>query len=226
MKHIYEGKTKSVYQLDDGTIELRFKDDVTCSDGKFDPGANSTGIKIDGVGVAGLKMSVYFFKILQKNGILTHFLDADINKGYMHVLPVKTFGKGLEVICRRKATGSFIKRYGDYCLDGQNLNYFVETTLKDDSRGDPLINSEGLETLGIMTQKQYNQLSDSTKRIAKIIADELSLKGCDLWDIKLEFGLYKDGNVILIDEISGGNMRVYKNGQILQPMELAQIVNR
>ena len=136
----------------------------------------------------------------------------------------KVFGKGLEVICRLKATGSFIRRYGAYIEDGAALEGgYVETTLKDDAKGDPLITSEGLAALGIMSQEMFNDMKAQTLKITKLVADKLAEKNLDLYDIKFEFG-YNNNEVILIDEIASGNMRVYKDGKIVEPMELTKII--
>lgn len=133
MKKVYVGKTKDVYQLDNGNVMLEFKDDCTGKDGVFDPGENTVGLKIEGIGRANLETSVMFFEILKEQGIKTHYVSADIEKATMEVLPGKVFGKGLEVICRLVATGSFIRRYGDYIEDGTSLAPgYVETTFKDE----------------------------------------------------------------------------------------------
>ncbi|MEG2116570.1 MAG: phosphoribosylaminoimidazolesuccinocarboxamide synthase [Clostridia bacterium] len=225
MELIYKGKTKDVYQLADGTIKLMFKDDVTCANGVFDPGANHTGIKIDGSGLAGLKMSKKFFEILNAKGIPTHYIGCDLNEKSMHVLKVTTFGKGLEVICRTRSTGSFMKRYGAYAVEGQNLDYFVETTFKDDEREDPLVSGDCLAELGVMTLAQYDDIKKLTKEMTKIIENELKKFDLTLYDIKFEFGVNEKG-VLLIDELSGGNMRVYKGDKILMPIELSDIVTK
>ena len=141
----------------------------------------------------------------------------------MEVLPAKVFGKGLEVICRRKAVGSFLRRYKDYCVEGQDLPYYVETTLKDDEKGDPLITKDALVAIGVMTEQQYEDLKDMTQKITKIVADDLAEKGLDLYDIKFEFGYAPDGSVMLIDEVASGNMRVYKNGEYIDPMTLNKL---
>ena len=223
MQLVYKGKTKDVFSLEDGNYLLKFKDDVTGENGVFDPGANTVGLSIDGAGKAGLKMTAHFFKLLNQRGVKTHFVDADIENTTMTVLPATVFGKGLEVICRFRAVGSFIKRYGAYIESGTPLNSYVEVTIKDDDRGDPLINKEALDQLGIMTPAEYDQLAQMTKEISVIIRDEMSKLGLDLYDIKLEFGRV-NGQVYLIDEISGGNMRVYKNGTVLMPMELSGLI--
>ena len=54
-------------------------------------------------------------------------------------------------------------------------------------------------------------------------ADDLKTIGLDLWDIKFEFG-YNENEVILIDEIASGNMRVYREGKIVDPIELTKLI--
>lgn len=223
MELVYTGKTKNVYALDNGNYLLKFKDDVTGENGKFDPGANTIGLSIDGVGRINLRMSVFFFEKLREAGIKTHYVSANLDDCTMEVLPARVFGRGLEVICRQKAVGSFIRRYGDYIESGADLPDYVETTFKDDLRGDPLVTKDGLIALGIMSGEQYDSLKEQTQRISRIVATELAKKGLVLYDIKFEFG-YVGNEVILIDEIASGNMRVYKEGEYIEPMQLAEKV--
>lgn len=221
MQLVYKGKTKDVYSLDDNQVLLKFKDDVTGENGVFDPGANTVGLTIEGAGKSGLKMTKYFYEKLNALGIPTHFISADIDAVEMVVKRANVFGKGLEVICRYKAVGSFLRRYGAYCESGQTLDRFVEVTIKDDERGDPTISADALEMLGILTQEEYQILKTLTQQICDIIKAELATKGLELYDIKLEFGRDAATNeIILIDEISGGNMRVYKNGTYIEPLAL------
>jgi len=221
MKHIYEGKTKTVYLQDDGNYLLKFKDDATGENGVFDPGANAVGLSIEGMGNAGVRMSRFFFEKIAGAGIDTHYISADEKNSTMTVKPAVFFGKGLEVICRYRAVGSFIRRYGMYAKEGLELDSLVEVTLKDDERGDPLITKDALEMLGILKGGEYETLKAMTQKICAIIKDELAKKGMELYDIKLEFGRV-DGKVALIDEISGGSMRVYKDGKKLEPLDLAK----
>jgi phosphoribosylaminoimidazole-succinocarboxamide synthase len=225
MELVYKGKTKDVYSLENGNYLLQFKDDVTGADGVFDPGANTVGLTIEGVGKAGLKLTKFFFEKLNEMKIPTHYVDSDIENATMTVLPAKMFGKGVEVICRYRAVGSFLKRYGMYAEEGQLLDAYVEVTLKDDDRNDPLITDEGLEMLGILTKEEYKILTDLTKSIGKVVKDELSKKGMELYDIKFEFGrVGEDNHIALIDEISGGNMRAYKDGKHIEPLELERLM--
>jgi len=224
MKKVYEGKTKDVYQLDNGNVMLKFKDDCTGKDGVFDPGENSVGLTIEGIGRANLETSVYYFELLKAAGVKTHYVSANLDECTMEVLPGKVFGQGLEVICRLVATGSFIRRYGAYIADGTKLEGgYVECTFKDDAKGDPLVTSEGLEALGVMSQEMFNSMKEQTLKITKVVADDLAKKGMELWDIKFEFG-YNNDEVILIDEIASGNMRVYKDGKIVDPMDLTKLI--
>jgi len=224
MKKLYVGKTKDVYELENGNVLLKFKDDCTGKDGVFDPGENAVGLTIDGIGRANLETSILFFEKLKEAGIKTHYVGANLEEATMEVLPATVFGKGLEVICRLVATGSFIRRYGAYIEDGTPLEGgYVECTFKDDAKGDPLVTSEGLAALGVMSQAMFDDMKAQTLKITKIVADVLAEKGMQLYDIKFEFG-YNNDEVILIDEIASGNMRVYKDGSIVDPMELTKLI--
>ncbi|HPY98570.1 MAG TPA: phosphoribosylaminoimidazolesuccinocarboxamide synthase [Clostridia bacterium] len=225
MKKIYTGKTKDVYCLEDGNYLLMFKDDVTGTDGVFDPGANTVGLKMEGSGKAGLKLTKFFFEKLNSLGIPTHYISADIDNNTMTVKPAKMFGKGVEVILRYRAVGSFYRRYGMYCTEGQHLDGYVEVTLKDDDRNDPLITDEALQMLKIMTKEEYRILVELTRKTGSIVKEEMLKKGLELYDIKLEFGrVGTDNHIALIDEISGGNMRAYCKGKYVEPLELEKIM--
>lgn len=224
MNLIYTGKTKNVYGLEDGNYLLQFKDDVTGENGVFDPGANTVGLKIEGAGRAGLRLTKLFFEKLEEAGIPTHYVDADIEKATMTVKPATVFGQGLEVICRYRAVGSFLRRYGMYAEEGQPLDAFVEVTIKDDARQDPPISEDALDMLGILTLSEYKELKELTQKIAAVVKAELAKKEIELYDIKFEFGRLADKQIVLIDEISGGNMRAYKNGEYIEPLKLEQLM--
>jgi len=224
MKLLKNGKTKNVYALENGNYLLKLKDDATVNeDGNIDPGGNTVGASIEGLGKTSLRMTKYYFEKINAAGILTHYIKSDLEDTTMTVLPASQFGgkNGIEVICRLKAVGSFLRRYGDYCTEGQNLDYFVEVSLKDDERGDPMISKEALNLLGILNYDEYDDLVARTRQIVKIIHDDLADKGLTLYDIKLEFGKI-DGKVALIDEFSGGVMRVYKDSEWIKPLELGE----
>ena len=199
MELIYTGKTKNVYAMENGNYLLKFKDDCTGKDGVFDPGENSIGLTIEGVGDVNLRMSIYFFEKINAAGIRTHFVSANLNDTTMEVLPAKVFGKGLEVICRYKAVGSFLRRYRDYVEEGADLPAYVEMTFKNDALGDPLVTKDGLIVLGVMSAEQYDAIKEETQKITAIVAEEMKARGIELYDIKFEFGYDANGDVMLID---------------------------
>ena len=225
MELVFKGKTKDVFRTADGKYVLKFKDDLTGEDGVFDPGANQVGLQLEGAGDAALRLTKYFFELLQERGIPTHYLSADLGEKTMTVEPAEPFGEGLEVICRYRAVGSFYRRYGKYVEKGQPLDDFVEFTLKDDERGDPPITEDALVMLGILSKDEYKTLYGLTRRIASFVKEELAKRDLELYDIKFEFGRIGQGrHIALIDEISGGNMRVYKDGVQVQPLELTELI--
>jgi len=222
-KLVYTGTTKNVFALENGNYLLKFKDDVTGKDGVFDPGMNQVGLTIEGVGDVNLRMSIYYFEKINAAGIRTHYVSADLDNTTMEVKPAKVFGNGLEVICRHKAVGSFYRRYGEYIEEGADLPAYVETTFKNDEKEDPLVTKDGLIVLGIMTDEQYEDIKKMTQQITQIVADDMLEKGLVLYDIKFEFGYDEDGKVMLIDEIASGNMRVYKDGEYIEPLKLSEL---
>lgn len=225
MKLKYEGKTKNVFELENGNLLLKFKDDVTGENGIFDPGANTVGLTIDGAGRAGLSLTTFFYEKLNAAGIATHFISSSLDDATMTVKPATVFGNGLEVICRFRAVGSFLKRYGAYVKEGQTLESFVEVTIKDDDRLDPPISEDALAMLGIVTKEEYATLKTMTQQISQFVKDELAKQGLELYDIKLEFGRDANTNeIILIDEISGGNMRVFKGDTYIEPLQLEKLM--
>ena len=86
----------------------------------------------------------------------------------MEVKPAKVFGQGLEVICRLRAVGSFLRRYAEYVEEGAKLPYYVETTFKNDAKGDPLVTRDGLVVLGVMTEEQYDDMKRQTQEIMRV----------------------------------------------------------
>ncbi|MBQ9262585.1 MAG: phosphoribosylaminoimidazolesuccinocarboxamide synthase, partial [Clostridia bacterium] len=88
---------------------------------------------------------------------------------------------------------------------------------------DPLVTKDGLIVLNVMTDKQYDDIKEMTQKNTQIVADDMKEKGLVLYDIKFEFGYDAEGNVMLIDEIASGNMRVYKDGEYIDPMTLSKL---
>ena len=225
MELVKVGKTKDVYKMPDGNYLLKFKDTVTGHpSGESDPGGNSVIGSVAGVGSGALKMTVYYFELLKKRNIPTHYVSADLSKNEMVVRPAQVFGSGLEFVVRYKAVGSFVRRFGLYCKEGDELPKVFEVTLKDDAHDDPPATSEILTALELLTPAQYDKIHGETIKICDIVKDDLEGRGLELIDIKVEFGLV-DGQIALIDEISPGNMRVYKDGKKLDYLTLSGLIH-
>jgi phosphoribosylaminoimidazole-succinocarboxamide synthase len=100
----------------------------------------------------------------------------------------------------------------------------VEITLKDDERGDPLITKDTLAALGILSEEEHDTLKDLVRKISDVIKKAIEEKGMELADLKLEFGRGEDGQIMLIDEVSGDIMRVYRDGKSVEPLELERVL--
>lgn len=224
MKLLYKGKTKDVYELNETEVLLKFKDDMTGKNGVFDPGENQVGLSIQGMGQSNLKVTEKLYQLLEAHQIPTHRVSADIEKAEMIVLKCQPFGHGLEVIFRHFAVGSFIRRYGAYATEMMPLDNYVEFTIKDDQRQDPLITKEGLIALGLLTEEQYDYLVSQTKKISKLLTTYIHERGGQLIDLKVEFGITTTGKIVLMDEVSIGSLRVYKNSVKLEPNEIAELI--
>jgi len=224
MELVKAGKTKDVYKLSDGNYLLRFKDTVTGHpSGESDPGGNVVIGSVAGVGSGALKMSVYYFELLKKHNVPTHYVSADLSKNEMIVRPAAAFGKGLEFVLRYKAAGSFVRRFGSYCKEGEELPAVFEVTLKDDDRDDPPATREILAALKLLTPAHYDEIHSEAVKVCGLIKDDLKGRGLELIDIKVEFGIV-GGKIALIDEISAGNMRVYKDGSKLDYLALSSLI--
>ncbi len=221
MKKIYSGKTKDVFLCEDHTILLRFKDAVTGTEGTVDSGGNEVVGEVEGKGSASLSLTLHFFSFLEKSGVRTHCIGRGPGEATMRVRRARSFG--LEVICRVKAWGSFLQRYGKFVSQGTPLHNLVEFSLKDDDRGDPFASEDTLTELGVASADQVCAMKNTAKRATSLIGAYLGEMGLELIDIKYEFGVI-DGQVVLIDEVSGDSMRVAKGGKILGQKELAQAV--
>lgn len=224
MKLLYEGKTKNVFGLDEQHVLLKFKDDATGKDGVFDPGANTVGLTIPGSGKNNVKLTTYFFEKFKEENIPTHYVSANIEEATLTVKKATMLGRGVEVIVRYRAVGSFLRRYGDYCEEHDELGGIIEFTLKDDKREDPPITKEVLVALRIVSEEELERIVTITKKVADIVKDEFKQRDLELYDIKFEFGRDPEtGEILLIDEISAGNMRVYQDKEPIDPTKLTEL---
>ena len=198
LEQIYEGKAKKVYRTDDPKIVIvDYKDDATAFNG-LKKGT------IAGKGVVNNKVSNHFFRLLEKEGIPTHYVeqlsDRETAVRRVEILPV-------EVIVRNRAAGSFSKRMG--VAEGTTLACpILEYSYKNDELGDPFINSYYIRALNIATDDEMEQVKTYSFRINEILKAYLDELGIELIDFKLEFGRF-DGTVILADEISPDTCRFW-----------------
>lgn len=196
---LYEGKAKKLYKTNDGDKLISvFKDDLTAFN------AEKKGSE-SGKGALNCKISTQLFNLLEKNGIKTHLIktlnDTEQLIKKVQIIPI-------EVVVRNTATGSLTKRLG--IKDGTVLPFtLVEFYYKDDALGDPLINDEHALMMNIAKEDQLEQLRKLGRQINNILKPFFEKAGLNLIDFKLEFGLDKDGTVLLADEISPDSCRFW-----------------
>ncbi len=223
MKLLYDGKTKNV-MLDEATnvVHLFFKDSATGENGVFDPGSNTVGGSVDGKGKVGLEVSSYFFEIMEKNGIPTHYLGSDIEKGLMKVRNLTV--PRLEFVVRYFTAGSMCRRFT--LEEGIPFDPpYAEVTLKDDEQGDPLISDRLCQMKGILKEGQYDEALDVVARVGEVLKVELKEMGLTLIDFKIEVGYDETGKIFVADEITPDIWRVRdENGNIPNQIDCAKII--
>ncbi len=197
MKLVYEGKAKRVYELDENTLLLEFKDELTAFD----------GLKRDaapGKGAYAAALSAYLFNYLEEQGIETHFLEYDGGR-MLKVLKVNMIP--LEVIVRNYAYGSQLKRM-PLLKPMQKLEPpLVELHYKSDELRDPLILPEDAIAAGLITEDEWKFIKETALKVDRLLADLFAKHGLTLIDLKLEFGK-RDGRIYLADELSGDTFRI------------------
>ena len=206
MKTLYNGKTKNVL-LDEATgiVHLFFKDDATGENGVFDPGSNTVGGSVEGKGKVGLTVSKYFFELMEKNGIPTHYLGSDIEKGLMMVRNL-TVPK-LEFVLRYYTAGSMCRRFT--LPEGVPFDpAYAEVTLKDDAQGDPLISERLCIMKGLLKPGQYDEALNVVKNVGEVLKKELAAMNLTLIDFKIEVGYDESGKIYVADEITPDIWRV------------------
>lgn len=223
MKQLYEGKTKNV-MLDEetGIVHLFFKDSATGENGVFDPGSNSVGGSVEGKGKVGLAVSAYFFELMEKNGIPTHYLGSDIEKGLMKVRNLTV--PRLEFIVRYETAGSMCRRFT--LPEGIVFDPpYAEVTLKDDEQGDPLISERICLMKGILLPGQYEEAIEIVKKVGEVLKVELASMNLKLIDFKIEVGYDESGKIFVADEITPDIWRIRdENGNIPNQIDCANMI--
>ena len=197
---LYEGKAKRLFLTDDENLVIsEFKDDLTAFNGEKKDSES-------GKGALNNKISTELFKLLEENGIQTHFVKMlDDN----HMLHTKVDVILIEVIVRNIATGSLTRNLG--IEDGKILPFtLVEFDYKDDDLGDPKLNDQHALILELVDhQDELDKLRRMARQINDILRPYFFERGLNLVDFKLEFGKDSNGNIILVDEISPDNCRFW-----------------
>ena len=223
MKQLYEGKTKNV-MLDEetGIVHLFFKDSATGENGVFDPGSNTVGGSVEGKGKVGLKVSAYFFELMEKNGIPTHYLGSDIEKGLMKVRNLTV--PRLEFIVRYETAGSMCRRFT--LPEGIVFDPpYAEVTLKDDEQGDPLISERICLMKGILLPGQYEEAIEIVKKVGEVLKAELASMNLKLIDFKIEVGYDESGKIFVADEITPDIWRIRdEQGNIPNQIDCANMI--
>lgn len=197
-EQLYEGKAKKVFATDVPDLcVVSYKDDATAFNGK------KKGT-IVGKGVVNNRMSNFMFKMLEENGIHTHYVeelnDRDTVVKKVEIVP-------LEVIVRNRAAGSFSKKYG--VPEGSDLaSPILEFDYKSDPLDDPLVNNYHILALGLATQEEIDTIASMALKIDQLMIDFFKKCNVELVDFKLEFGRFH-GEIVLADEISPDTCRFW-----------------
>ena len=207
LEQLYEGKAKKVYKTDDENLYIvDYKDDATAFNG-LKKGT------IAGKGVINNRVTNHLMKLLEKNGIPTHFVEEISDR---ETVVKKVTIVPLEVIVRNIAAGSLAKRLG--LEEGTKMDSTVlEFCYKDDALGDPMVNEYHILAMHYATKEELDLISSYSLKINQILSDYLKDAGIELIDFKLEFGKTADGTIILADEISPDTCRFWdsKTGEKL-----------
>ena len=195
---LYEGKAKKIFLTDDPDILIvSYKDSATAFNGE------KKG-SIKGKGEINNRMTNYLFRLLEKEGIPTHYI-KELSGRETAVKRVEIVP--LEVIIRNVAAGSFSKRLG--IAEGTVLKEpTIEFSYKNDALGAPLINSSFARALGLASEEEIDTIKNYAFKINQILKRIFLAAGLKLIDFKIEFGRYHD-KIILADEISPDTCRLW-----------------
>ena len=196
---LYEGKAKKVFATTDPELCIvDYKDDATAFNGE------KKGT-IMGKGVINNRVTNHLMRLLEKNGIPTHYVEELSDR---ETLVKKVSIVPLEVIVRNIAAGSLAKRLG--LEEGVKMKKTVlEYCYKDDALGDPMVNEYHILAMEYCTKEELDLIASYSLKINEILTDYLKDLGIELIDFKLEFGKTSDGTIVLADEISPDTCRFW-----------------
>ena len=195
---LYEGKAKKIFTTSDPDRILQyFKDDATAFN------AQKRGTIVE-KGIVNNKVSERLFRLLEQNGVPTHFVER---KSDREMLTKKVTIVPVEVVVRNVVAGSLAKRLG--LKEGEAINpAIVEWYYKNDALGDPLIADEHVRLLKLATPEQLAEIKRLALKVNSLLQPFFAERNMILVDFKLEFGLHH-GKLILADEISPDTCRFW-----------------
>ncbi|MFR8975735.1 MAG: phosphoribosylaminoimidazolesuccinocarboxamide synthase [Eubacteriales bacterium] len=196
---MYEGKAKKVFATDDERFCIvSYKDDATAFNGQ------KKGT-IMGKGAINNRVTNHLMKLLEKNGIPTHFVEELSDR---ETVVKKVSIVPLEVIVRNIAAGSLAKRLG--LEEGTKMKRTVlEYCYKDDELGDPMVNEYHILAMEYATKEELDLIAQYSLKVNQVLTDYLKDANIELIDFKLEFGKTEDGTIVLADEISPDTCRFW-----------------
>ena len=200
---IYEGKAKKVFSHDDSDkVIIEFKDDATAFNA-------SKVAKFEGKGKLNCQISARIFELLIEKNIPTHFLELK-NANTMIAQKIKVIP--LEIVLRNTAYGSLCKE--TTIKSGSVLERpLIDFYLKNDKLNDPLLTKDRIKLLKIIDNEDLEFIIDMTLEINKILKTFFFNIKLNLVDFKLEFGYNANGQILLGDEISPDNCRLWDLNQ-------------
>jgi len=223
MKTLYSGKTKDVLVNEENNmVYLLFKDSATGENGVFDPGSNTVGGSVEGKGKIGLAITSYFFELMEKNGVPTHYLGLDLEKNLMQVRKLTV--PPLEFVLRYFTAGSMCRRF----TIEEGIPFeppYLEVTLKNDEQGDPLIGERLCLMKGILKEGQYDEALNVLVSVGEVLKAELASMNLTLIDFKIELGYDENGKIYVADEITPDIWRVKdENGNIPNQVDCGKML--
>ena len=200
---IYEGKAKKVFSHNDqDKVIIEFKDDATAFNAL-------KKAKFEGKGKLNCLISAKIFELLEKNNIPTHFVELK-NETTMISKKIKVIP--LEIVLRNTAYGSLCKQ--TTIKPGTVLaKPLIDFYLKNDDLNDPLITKDRIQIMNLINFEDLDVIIDLTLKINEILKSFFKNIQLQLVDFKLEFGYDSAKNIILGDEISPDNCRLWDLNQ-------------
>ncbi|MHB9032946.1 MAG: phosphoribosylaminoimidazolesuccinocarboxamide synthase [Anaerolineae bacterium] len=203
-ERIAEGKTKIIYAYPDkpGLVYMKHKDGLTAGDG-------ARRSELPGKGTLACRTTSNVFYLLELEGVRTHYIGMvapDIN------LVSRCTMVPLEVVMRRIATGSYLKRNPDVAEGTRFEPVLVETFFKDDARHDPMVVDQEIQDMGLATREEIDYIKETGRKVFTILEKAWAKLDVTLVDCKIEFGRDTTGKLMVADVIDNDSWRIWPGG--------------